>query len=343
MQLTHCFRTIPIEAATLAGEWAWYLNGHQYFRLKIKSATSTSYSGKNIWNIKDAANQLLAQADANDLCEWIELRQLLELDTVIAAQAVSIALADHQLNKLINDEDSRFIYIESECEALKELNFMSVEVYSDYEEDQRKAKKNPLIMHLSTHVLMRHFHKKNLRKLAINYQPIVDIATWRTDEVCAELGTIQLKVQDIAVLKCGSLLLLSGHYVEQSILRLKTKLMEIDLQESQEFGKWTILEVRHSISPEIEQQEYVSSPIQRSESDSMDINDIPVNIKIQLAQANVKISDLMRIEPGAIIAIETTDDFKVNLVCNEISIAQGCLVELDGRLAVEILSIRQTS
>jgi flagellar motor switch/type III secretory pathway protein FliN len=264
------------------------------------------------------------------------------LNPSISLQAASIAIASNRLSEFLMLNRTCQISIEEHIHIETRGDFVNVVISSEHDETLPCTLKKCLSLDVSSQILIQHFHLKSIQKLLIKFDSKSDRVKWAGIDVCVEMGNVCLPIQQVRLLRRGSLLLLSGTYAEHSILRLKTDLAEIDIQENVELGKWVVTEIHQLEENLVDQPEFLSSSNQVLKNNSMYIDDIPVKISIQISQAKVRFMDLMQLEVGALIALEIPADLKVDIICSDILIAQGCLVELDGRLAVELQNIRQT-
>jgi flagellar motor switch/type III secretory pathway protein FliN len=333
-------RAAPTDVSKLMGSWGWAATGGQQYILKIIATDIKAGYDNKLWCIKDDVGNILATVNDSLLCEWLELDMLMALNPLISSRAASVALTSQQLDEFLSPKGCGRILIEEKSCAEVQGDFINIEVSLGHDESQLYVKRKCLHLGLSSQILFQHVHLKTIRKLPEKFDSKSDRVKWVDSDVCVEVGNVCLPIQQIALLERGSLLLLSGIYAEFSILRLKTNLIEVDIQENTELAKWMVIEVRRLEMAPVDQQEFLSSEDQVLANNSMYIGDIPVNIKVQLVQAKVKFMDLMQLEVGTFIALETPDELKVDIICNDIPIAQGYLVELDGKLAVEVQSIR---
>jgi flagellar motor switch/type III secretory pathway protein FliN len=342
MQSALRLRAVSSEVCKLAGSWIWTSSSGKKYTLKVILADIETEYGKKLWCIKNDAGNILAMVNGYLLCEWLELDMLMTLSPSISLQAASIALVSSGLDEFLIPNRRGQILIEENTHIETHGDFVNIAISSEHDEAQLYALKKCLTLGLSSQLLIQHVHLKDIQKLPIKFDPKSDRIKWADIDVCVEMGSVCLPIQQVRLLKRGSLLLLSGTYAEHSILRLKTNLAEIDIQENAELDKWVVTEIHQLERNLADQPEFLSSGNQILKNNSMYIDDIPVKLSIQLSQAKVRFMDLMHLEVGALIALETPTDLKVDIICNDIPIAQGCLVELDGKLAVELQSIRQT-
>lgn len=336
-------RSVPVDVAQFGGSWGWRSTNGQQYIIKVAAAKNKPGRVERTWCIASGAGDCVALVNANNLCDWLDLNQLMMLNPVISLQAASIALVQNDLVGFLSNKAYEKFTIKNDRAEADAAELIHIELQLAHCENQISSKKKPLCLFLSIQILREHLHSKSIYKLAADDLAIIENTRRVGHGLYIEVGCVSLTMQQVQSLVCGSLLLIPGRYTKQKTLCLKTKSIEITIEESEKCDEWSVIEVRHLPMHSIEQSECISSANSNSESGSMSIDDIPVTIKIQLAQADIKMVDLKRIELGAVVTLETPDDLKVDIVCNDIMIAQGCLVELDGQLAVEIQNVRQSS
>lgn len=335
------FRSIPADISGLMGVWGWATTNEEQYILKIIAADAEIWCKEKTWCIKDGAGNILARINGRLLCEWLELDVLMTLSPLVSLRAACIALISRNLDEFLNPSRCGQISIEESSCAAVEGDCISVEMILHREESPLYATRS-LHLGLSRQVLLQHMRLKTLQKNPIAFDPDPNELKGLSNEFCIEIGSISLSIEEIALLERGCLLLLSKTHAENTTIRLKSKSIDVDIQESAEHGKWKVTAVRQTESDHADRQEFLSHANKSFGNSSMHIDDIPVDIKIQLAQAKVKFMNLKQLEVGSFVTLETPDELKVNIIFNGVSIAQGCLVELDGNLAVEVQSIRNT-
>lgn len=341
MKLKMSLRTVPINASKLAGCWVWKKGGEQCYILKINTAKVQAFYGEKKWAIRDEAGRLLALVDAWRLCKWVGLDELYILDAAISMRSASIAIASDDLNLLIKHQNQPKYKIEENFDAKELIGFVDVEIITQKDGGNTQFEERSVFLKMPAEALIQKFELYGVKRQSSECATGISVVNFIDEVVCLEVGAIDVDMRQIAGFQRGSLLLIPGCHVE--FLCLKTISTNINLQSGDKPNEWMVVDIRDVVLSE-ENRYHSASIISQIESEfPMSIDGITVNIKIQLTQAKIKSVDLKRLEPGAIVVIETPADLPVDLLCNEVTIAKGCLVELDGQLAVEILSICELS
>ena len=338
-------RSISKHTAELVGIWNWSTYGHRQWQLQIKLPDQQTHNKGPLWRITARWDEdlLLGIVCADDLCRWLGLEQLMKLDPAIAIEATCIALQQDQLVKFFGCTDFAAITIDN-IEYSHELSlFMDVQITALEDESQNELNKKSVSLYIPIELLAQHLRDRTIQTATTDIILTTELLSRVQADIILELGHITLSSRQLKALSPGCLMLMSGAYVDQGILRAKVGVWVIDISEKQEEHIWMIENIHQSQPDHMQHENDFLSTTQTSDKNQMNIDNVPVNIKVILAHANIKFSDLTKIQPGALIEIGTTQNATVKLMCNEVQIAQGQLVELDGRLAVEISMIFQTS
>lgn len=335
-------RSIPMNVEQLAGLWEWTTDSERKYVLKV-SATKirSAYSCLN-FGINSSDGHLIAQIDAYHLCRWLRLEQLIVLNQKIAIQAASIGLMKDQLGKLIGCNDQSIAIAELDPMNLEVNNFVEVTLSHASSEEICASKNISLNFLLSIQILLKLINSGEIKKPSTNSAGTNLFEHFAENHFSIEVGVVSIKIQQVKNLACGDFLLLHKQHANQFTLRIRSKMIEVDVQEGSGFNEWVIIAVHHLNSPETEQWECISLNDRLGKGNLMNVDDISIELSVRLAKAKIKSVDLMRLEPGAIIVMEVIDGPAVDIVCNEKIIAKGYLVDLDGQLAVEIHKICQS-
>lgn len=344
MRTLPSIRSIPVHAADLVGSWNYPIDSHKQWHLQIKLTDwKTSPEGPHC-RIMNEKGCTLGIVRADSLCRWLNIEQLMELDPHIAIQAVSIALVQDRLAQFLGA--TQFLAITSDqIQYSQELPFyMDIQITAPDLDIQNKSNKNVISLYVPVEMLVQQVRAQTIQAINTDIHLAPSLKNRMHADIALEIGYVTLPPRQLAALSPGCLLLMSGDYVDQGVLHAKVGPIIISISEQQEENTWMIEGIYQSQPYHTQQHKIVPlSATQNPNQNEMNIDNIPMNIKIQLAHANIKFSEITKLQPGALINIDVTQDPIVSLMCNDVQIAQGHLVELDGRLAVEISTILQVS
>lgn len=338
-------RSIANCAAKLVGDWTWTRDGNSGLQLQIKLPQQESSHETPIWEIKSEGNKdhVFGVVRAYSLCHWLGLEQLTKLDIIIARKAACIALQqDHLAHLLGITHATRIVIDESEYQH-GSPEFMEVRITTPEDEPKRAFKKKTVTVLMPTDTLIQQLDDPTTQITRIDNYPSTDLLHHLSGDIALNIGNITLSAKQLTTLSPGCLMLISGEYVDRGILQAQIGSWIIEMSAQHQANTWMIKDIHQSPSKYKLYENIFSSLTSSSEQDDMNIDEIPVNIQVHLTHANVKFSDLKKIQPGALIDIGIPHDAAVKLMCNDVQIAEGLLVELDSRLAVEILTISPAS
>jgi len=77
-----------------------------------------------------------------------------------------------------------------------------------------------------------------------------------------------------------------------------------------------------------------------TETPTLDVlDDMELDLRIDLGQAYMRLDDVLRLEPGAVVSLDNAAEEPVDVVVGGQVIARGELLVLDGRYCVRVTSV----